>query len=92
MAKKEKVIELNSKPKKITDEQLEKLQKTVNSANRGTLEVGSIELRKHELMHNIAGLRDEIKLLQDKFVEEYGTFDIDLQTGEINYESNGETN
>jgi hypothetical protein len=92
MTKKEKVIELNSKPKKITDEQLEKLQKTVNSANRGTLEVGSIELRKHELMHNIAGLRDEIKLLQDKFVEEYGTFDIDLQTGEINYESNGETN
>ena len=35
MAKKEKVLDL--KPEKITDEQLEKVQKTVNNMNRSQL-------------------------------------------------------
>ena len=89
MAKKEKVLDL--KPEKITDEQLEKVQKTVNNMNRSQLEIGSMELRKHDLLHGIAGLRDELTLLQKEFEKEYGTFDIDIQSGTINYpKENGE--
>ena len=81
------------KPEKITDEQLEKVQSTVNNINRAQLELGSMELKKHEMMHNIAGLRDELKVLQSEFEKEYGTFDINIQDGTINYpKENGEVN
>jgi len=81
------------KPEKITDEQLEKVQDTVNNINRSQLEIGSMEVKKHELMHNIAGLRDELTLLQTEFEKEYGTFDININDGTINYEKeNGEVN
>tara|TARA_R100000234_G_C4993699_1_gene176786 strand:- start:25 stop:303 length:279 start_codon:yes stop_codon:yes gene_type:complete len=91
MAKKEKVLDL--KPEKITDEQLKKVQESVNSMNRSQLELGTMELRKHDLLHGIAGLRDELKLLQKEFEKEYGTFDIDIQTGAINYpKENGKVN
>ena len=81
-----KIKELKSiKPEKITDEQLKKVQDTVNSLNRSQLEIGSIELKKHEMMHQIAGLKDELTLLQGEFEKDYGTFDINIQDGTINY-------
>jgi len=74
-----KIKELRGiKPEKITDEQLKKVQDTVNNINRSQLEIGSIELKKHEMMHNIAGLRDELTLLQAEFEKDYGTFDINI--------------
>tara|TARA_R110000824_G_scaffold207136_2_gene392444 strand:+ start:361 stop:672 length:312 start_codon:yes stop_codon:yes gene_type:complete len=87
-----KIKELKGvKPEKITDKQLEKVQNTVNSINRAQLELGSMELKKHDLMHHIVGVRDELTNLQKEFQEEYGTFDIDIQTGTINYpKENGE--
>jgi ppGpp synthetase/RelA/SpoT-type nucleotidyltranferase len=86
-----KIKELKGiKPEKITDEQLKKVQDTVNGINRSQLEIGSIELRKHEMMHNVAGLRDELTLLQGEFEKDYGTFDINIQDGTINYPENGE--
>ena len=82
-----KIKELKGvKPEKITDEQLKKVQDTVNGINRSQLEIGMMEIQKHEIMHNIAGLRDELALLQSEFEKDYGTFDIDIQTGTINYE------
>ena len=89
-----KIKELKGiKPEKITDEQLKKVQDTVNGINRAQLEIGSVELKKHEMMHNIAGLRDELTVLQAEFEEDYGTFDINIQDGIINYpKENGEVN
>ena len=88
MAKKEKMVDL--KPEKITDEQLEKVQKTINGINRAQLELGQMEIQKHEMMHNIAGLRDSLAVMQNDFQKEYGTFDINIQDGTINYKENGE--
>ena len=90
MTKKEKVVDLKPKAEKITEEQLKKVQETVNGINRVQLEIGSIEVRKHELMHGMAGLRDELTILQDEFKKEYNTIDIDIQTGKINYSEDGE--
>ena len=92
MAKtKEKIVDLKAKPEKITDEQLTKVQDTVNGINRAQLEIGNIEVRKHEMMHQIAGLRDNLTLLQGEFEKEYGTFDDNIQDGTINYpKENGE--
>jgi len=88
-----KIKELKGiKPEKITDEQLKKVQDTVNNLNRSQLEIGSMEIKKHEMMHQIAGLRDELTVLQSEFEKEYGTFDINIQDGAINYPQNGEVN
>ena len=86
-----KIKELKGiKPEKITDEQLTKVQDTVNGINRAQLEIGSLEIKKHEMMHGIAGPRDELTVLQAEFEKEYGTFDINIQDGLINYPENGE--
>ena len=88
-----KIKELKGiKPEKITEEQLSKVQDTVNNINRAQLEIGSMELKKHELMHNIAGLRDQLTVLQKEFVKEYGTFDININDGTINYEEDVKAN
>ena len=88
--KKEKIVDL--KPAKITDEQLKKVQDTVNSINRSQLEVGNMELKKHEMLHGMAALREKLVSLQKEFEKDYGTFDVDIQTGIINYPDNGEAN
>tara|TARA_R110001592_G_scaffold6538_1_gene35125 strand:+ start:856 stop:1152 length:297 start_codon:yes stop_codon:yes gene_type:complete len=86
-----KIKELKGiKPEKITDEQLKKVQDTVNGINRGQLEIGMNEIKKHEMMHNIAGLRDSLAALQSEFEKDYGTFDVNIQDGTINYPENGE--
>ena len=81
-----KIKELKGiKPEKITEDQLKKVQDTVNSINRAQLEIGSMEMKKHEIMHNISSLRDELTVLQAEFEKDYGTFDINIQDGVINY-------
>ena len=92
MAKtKEKIVDLKPKAEKISEEQLKKVQKTVNSMNRTQIEIGSIEVRKHDLLHSVAGLRDELSLLQQELEKDYGTYDVNIQNGTINYpKENGE--
>ena len=91
--KKEKIVDLKPKAEKVTEEQLKKVQDTVNNLNRSQLEIGSMEVKKHELMLQIAGLRDGLTVLQNEFEKEYGTFDINIQDGIINYPpENGEAN
>ena len=89
-----KIKELTGvKPEKITDEQLAKVQDTVNGVNRIQLEIGNLEVKKHEMMHQAAGLRQDLTALQGEFEKEYGTFDINIQDGTINYpKENGEVN
>ena len=87
-----KIKELKGiKSEKVTDKQLEKVQTTVNNINRTQLEIGNLEVKKHEMMHGVAGFRDELTSLQREFEKEYGTFDINIQDGTINYpKENGE--
>jgi len=89
--KAEKVIDLTPKAEKITDEQLKKVQETVNNLNRSQIEIGQMESRKHEMLHGVAGLRDDLAKLQTEFQKDYGTFDVNIEDGTINYpQENGE--
>ena len=90
MAKKEEVVDLKPKAEKISDEQLKNVQKIINGINRGQLEIGSMEVKKHGMLHSIAGLRDELTKLQAEFQDEYGTVDINVHDGTINYNEDGE--
>jgi signal transduction histidine kinase len=83
--KKEKIVDLKPKAEKITEEQLKDVQALINDINRSQLEIGSIETRKHHLLHGIAISNDKLTLVQSEFEKEYGTIDINVQDGTINY-------
>tara|TARA_R100001460_G_scaffold27599_1_gene55478 strand:- start:1624 stop:1926 length:303 start_codon:yes stop_codon:yes gene_type:complete len=84
-AKAEKIVDLKPKAEKITAEELEKVQNIVNAMNRGQLDLGILETRKHQLLHSIMSVQDQLTMMQAEFEKEYGTFDINVQDGTINY-------
>ena len=86
---KEKMVDLKPKAEKITEEQLKNLQSVVNDNNAIQFRVGALEAQKHELIHQQANIQSKIVELQNTFSEEYGTFDVDLADGTINYPTNG---
>ena len=97
--KKEKVVDLKPRPEKVTDEQLTKIQTAVNGVSNHQVEIGRMETRKHQLLHNLIQLQDQLSQLQQDLQLEYNTIDINIETGEINYPpknpnppENGETN
>jgi len=78
------------KPTKITNEQLDKLQKTINLLNRAQMQIGVLHTNIHQLSHHIAENNDKLTLMQSEFEKEYGTYDINITDGTINY--NEQTN
>ena len=89
-----KIKELKGiKPEKVTDEQLTNIQDLVDKMNKAQMDIGAIETRKHQALHFIAGINDKLTLLQEELKKEYGTNDVNIQDGIINYpKENGETN
>ena len=85
MAKKEKMVDLKPKAEKITDDQLKMLQSSVSIINQTQMEIGRLETQKHKLLHDIALGNDTVSLLQDKMMKEYGSYDINLTDGTINW-------
>ena len=93
MAKKEKIVDLKTKAEKVSEDQLKKIQDLVDRINRTQMNVGQLESRKHQALHFLAGINDELTLMQEEFQKEYGTNDINIQDGTINYpKENGEVN
>ena len=88
-----KIKELKGiKPEKVTDEQLKKIQSMVDRINQTQMNVGQLESRKHQALHFLAGVNDELTLMQQELQKTYGTNDVDIQDGTINYPENGEVN
>ena len=86
-----KIKELNGiKPEKVTDEQLRKIKEVVDRINNTTMSLGQLEARKHQALHYLAGVNDELVLLQNELKEQYGTDDINIEDGTIKYPENGE--
>jgi len=86
-----KIKELKGvKPEKVTDEQLRKIKETVDRINNTTMSLGQLAARKHQALHFLAGVNDELVLLQNELKDQYGTDDINIQDGTIKYPENGE--
>jgi len=69
--------------KKISEEQLEQLQKFVNAINEGQVALGGLELQKQDVLSQIAAVRQQLGDVQAELKEEYGDVTVDLKTGEI---------
>ena len=87
-----KIKELKGvKPEKVTDEQLKRIQETVSVINRAHSEIGTIETKKHALMHQVSTSQEVLHTLQAELEKEYGTIDININDCIINYpKENGE--
>ena len=85
MAKKEKVIDLKPKVEKISGKHLSDLQKVVNTINAIQFNIGKIEAQKHEGLHQLTILQQKIQKMQDVFQEEYGSYDVNITDGTINW-------
>ena len=93
MAKKEKVVDLKQKAEKVTEKQLTQIQSVVDRINNAQMNIGQLEARKHQALHYLAGVNDELGLVQSEIMDAYGTNDINIHDGTINYpKENGETN
>ena len=89
--KKEEIVDL--KPEKITKEQLEKVQKVINDINMSQMELGQLETKKHAVLHHVAALQEAVGKMKEEFERDYGTSDVNIQDGIINYsKENGEVN
>ena len=89
MAKTKKKAE---KAKKITNDELNQVQSVINNINRAQIEIGSFETKKHSMLHHIVSLQEQLAKLQEKFKKSYGTDDINIQDGTINYEKDEQAN
>ena len=80
------------KATKITNEELNQVQSVINDMNRAQIEIGSIETKKHSLLHHISMLQEKLGTMQSEFEKTYGTADINIQDGTINHKKDEQTN
>jgi len=85
MAKRKTAKVKDLRPEKITQEQLNSMQSLVSKINKVTFDLGTIQARNHELLHVYSEFNNKITELQDEFVKQYGTADIDIKDGTIKY-------
>tara|TARA_R100000995_G_C3363450_1_gene68459 strand:- start:26 stop:310 length:285 start_codon:yes stop_codon:yes gene_type:complete len=85
MAKKEKLVNLKPKTEKISETQLTQLQNLVSNVNKIKFDLGSLEAQKHSMLHGLMKANDAIMEMQNVFEKEYGTYDVNIQDGTINY-------
>ena len=85
---KEKVVELKPKVEKISEEHLKELQEIVNKLNGIQFNIGRLEVQKHGALHELAVNQDSVNLMQDTLQKEYGSYDVSLADGTINWPKN----
>ena len=86
-----KIKELKAeKPVQVTDAELKNIQSIVDRINNAQMNIGQLEARKHQVLHMLAGTNDELALIQEKLQKEYGTNDVNIKDGTINYPANVE--
>ena len=82
--KKEKVVDL--KPTSITEDQLKSIQEVVSNINKIHMETGRLEAQKHVAMHSLSDQQNKLTEIQTELQKEYGTVNININSGEINYD------
>tara|TARA_B100001094_G_C18064051_1_gene736539 strand:- start:161 stop:430 length:270 start_codon:yes stop_codon:yes gene_type:complete len=82
---KEKIVDLKAKAEKISETHLKEIQEMVNTVNSSQFNIGKVEAQKHHLLHELGTAQDKIVLFQDVLIKEYGTYDVNVNDGTINW-------
>ena len=81
-----KIKELKGiKPEKLDEKELNSLQSTIRTIDKLTDDVGRLEIQKYALLKAMEKTQDTIQGLRKTFMKNYGTDNINIQTGEIAY-------
>ena len=67
--------------KKITEEQLTKIQGQQQELNQVIHEIGLLESQKHAMLHKIAGINEEVETLKSELENQYGAININVEDG-----------
>ena len=67
---------------KIKEEQLEKIRKQQEIINTLLSKIGYLETQKHGMLHEMVNINREVDVFKKELEEEYGSVNVDLQTGE----------
>ena len=67
----------------IINDELTSVKAAVEAVNRLQMQVGGIELQKHDLMHTMKMKTDVLEAVQKTLEEKYGDVSIDIVTGEM---------
>ena len=73
----------DAKVEAITASELKKLQEMVGGMNQLQTTIGGYEAQKHDLLHQLAGAKNELSEYQKELTETYGDIQIDLKDGAI---------
>tara|TARA_B110000908_G_C10143763_1_gene398041 strand:+ start:26 stop:283 length:258 start_codon:yes stop_codon:yes gene_type:complete len=85
MAKRKTPKVADLRPDSITNEQLVKLQGIVKAINTTQAEIGMLESRKHNLLHQVFEFQQVLSKFQVEIKEQYGTDEINISDGKISY-------
>ena len=66
---------------KITDEQLEVITKHQKDLNKSLTNIGFLETQKHSLLHEYAGIVDDIEKYKKELEDVYGALNINIEDG-----------
>ena len=83
--KTEKVIDLAPKAEKISEQELSKLQATIGTIDKLTIDVGRMEVQKYGLMKAMENMQQNVETIRKEFNDKYGTDNVNIQDGTINY-------
>ena len=67
---------------KITDQELEELQKQEKQKNQLAHDIGALESRKHKLLHLLDEIIEHQETTFESIETNYGKININLETGE----------
>ena len=67
---------------KIKEEELKLIQEQQKQLNELVHNIGTLESKKHGLLHDIAGINKDIEDYKEVLEAEYGAIEINLETGD----------
>ena len=66
---------------KITNDQLEVITKHQKDLNKSLTNIGFLETQKHSLLHEYAGIVDDIEKYKKELEDVYGAININIEDG-----------
>jgi len=78
--------------KKITKEELEGVQESINKINQIKLQIADAEIRKGMLLGAFSEEQQKMSLIKENLQENYGDVNINVQTGVITEKSDEQSN
>ena len=67
--------------KKITEEQLEVITNPQKDLNKSLTNIGYVETQKHSLLHEYAGVVEDIEKYKKELEDIYGAININIEDG-----------